>query len=673
MEQRIARQTRHIYQAVGIFTFALLLRLLHVSLFSSTVFSQNPIHDARFYHDQAVSIASGNWFGHGAFFMGPLYSYFLATMYYISGGSTLLALLIQAVLGAGTCVIVYFIGREVFSNSIGIIAALLTSLYGVLIFYDGLLLMESLTLFLNMLCLLMLLRAGHTGKSAYFLAGGLCLGASALGRPSVLVFGLAAAIVIALSYPSSLRRRVIGAIAFTVAILIMVLPVTIVNYELESDFVLVSTNGGINLYIGNGPGANGTYRILPNSNVAPGDMAGRFVAELVSGRHLTAAETSRWWWKQTTEYMRTHPWLALKNFFWKVYLFWNSYELPQLEWYSATRPYSPILRLPLMTSRLVIPLAILGIIAGARRLRSKLIVPVYLGAETLAISVFFVTGRYRTAILPVLAVYAAYGIAWLLAALRRGLWRRVLFSAVGLAVLFWLTAPARLHLDTDELKKWHNINLGLRYAETHAGLVQALALLKETATEFPEDPDTHEYYGIVLRRADRLEASVAELRAAQALRPGDPVIDFQLGKTFSEIGDDSLAEEYFLRAVSLAPFYKDAYEYLAAQYARQSRYNDALAAYVSAVKIDPTDSSLLLNLGITYGVLGMPTEAVAQLELAVRYDAANWKARYNLAVALAGVGRREDAERELETVLELHPDYEPARRLLKELSLQSPD
>ena len=526
MEPRTATRKAHIYTAVGIFSAALLVRILHIHFFHSTVFFEQLIHDERFYHEQALSIAAGNWMGHKVYFMGPLYSHFLALMYLISGGSRTFAGLIQSMLGAGTCVLAYLIGGEVFSKRVGTMAAILTCFYGVLIFYDGLLLMETLVLFLNMLCLFALIRWVNTRGLGYLVVAGVCLGASALGRASVLLFGLGTLIVISLTYPLPAKRRLAAGLVFAAAVAIVITPVTIRNYRLERDLVPISANAGLNFYIGNGPGANGTFRILTGSDVAPGDMTGRFRAEIASGRQLTSAETSLWWYRQTLEYIGTHIGLFLKNLFWKVYLFWNAYEIPQIEWYSAVREYSPILSLPLVTSRYVIPLALLGMVVGMGYLRRMPMVPVYLGAQTLAISLFFVTGRYRMTILPVLAVLASYGILWLVETICARRWTTAVLSIAGLAVLFWFTSPAHLRPDADELRRWHKINLGLRHAETASGLGRAVALLDEAATEFHTDPDAHKYYGIVLRRAGSLQSSVEELQTASRLRPNDPFIYF---------------------------------------------------------------------------------------------------------------------------------------------------
>jgi|GEM_PF-2731815 len=92
-----------------------------------------------------------------------------------------------------------------------------------------------------------------------------------------------------------------------------------------------------------------------------------------------------------------------------------------------------------------------------------------------------------------------------------------------------------------------------------------------------------------------------------------------------------------------------------------------------SVQINPTSSSLRLNLGVTYGLLGRQDDALRELDLAVRYDRSDWKARYNLAVVLVKVGRLDEARRQLKAILAAEPYNEAVRRALRELGGPAPE
>ena len=354
---------------VLIFLIAFGLRVAHLVVFRRTVLFDVPVFDEAFYHEHAQAIAAGDWGGRDAFFMGPLYSYFLGLLYIAFRGSRFLALLAQSAIGSLTCVLAYFIGRRLFSDKIGVAAAAVCSAYGILIFYDGFLLMETLVLFLNMLCVLLVVKAVEARRHALFFAAGVPLGLSALGRASVLTFVIGVAIWLYWGLGGSRRFRAACLSAFALGMLLVITPVSFRNYLTEGDLVIVSGNGGLNFYIGNGPGATGTFRMIEDQAPSPGDITGRFLAQEAEGRKLTLAEVSDWWYSEAWSYIRDKPWAFLKNWAWKIRLFWSSLEIPQLEWYEAAREGDAVLSLPLVSSRLIIPLALIGFVLSVRRFR----------------------------------------------------------------------------------------------------------------------------------------------------------------------------------------------------------------------------------------------------------------------------------------------------------------
>jgi Flp pilus assembly protein TadD len=71
------------------------------------------------------------------------------------------------------------------------------------------------------------------------------------------------------------------------------------------------------------------------------------------------------------------------------------------------------------------------------------------------------------------------------------------------------------------------------------------------------------------------------------------------------------------------------------------------------------------RLGLTWAMVGRPADAIAPLEEAVRLAPTSASIRLNYAVALYSAGRKDDARRETEKVLELDPKYDKARQFLE--------
>ena len=70
---------------LGVALLALVVRLVYVWQISQAPFFTLRIGDADAYHQWALRIASGDWFGEGAFYQAPLYPYFLAVLYSVLG------------------------------------------------------------------------------------------------------------------------------------------------------------------------------------------------------------------------------------------------------------------------------------------------------------------------------------------------------------------------------------------------------------------------------------------------------------------------------------------------------------------------------------------------------------------------------------------------------------
>ena len=108
--------------------------------------------------------------------------------------------IVQAVLGAASCGLVFLIGREAFGRVVATLAGLIAATYWTLIFFDGELLAASLSVFLGLLLIWLLLRAGRRPSWKTFGAAGLMLGLAGITRPDVLLMGPAIVVWLAIRF-----------------------------------------------------------------------------------------------------------------------------------------------------------------------------------------------------------------------------------------------------------------------------------------------------------------------------------------------------------------------------------------------------------------------------------------------------------------------------------------
>ena len=95
-----------------VFTLAIFLRVA----FLLTVENRYYFSDSLEYEDSAVQILSGQ--GFGDFKRAPLYSVWMAGRFFFTGQGNILALrLVDAVLGAFLCVVLFHIGKTVYNRS----------------------------------------------------------------------------------------------------------------------------------------------------------------------------------------------------------------------------------------------------------------------------------------------------------------------------------------------------------------------------------------------------------------------------------------------------------------------------------------------------------------------------------------------------------------------------
>jgi 4-amino-4-deoxy-L-arabinose transferase-like glycosyltransferase len=451
-----------------------------------------PSVDPRVYHEWATRIAAGDWLGDRVFFLSPLYPYALAVLYKIVGPSLYAARLVGLIAGAGSCALVYLVGKRTLGRATGAIAAYAWALYAPAIFYDGDLLVTAIQTPLNLLLALAIVRASARRTARSWALAGALLGLSALARPNVLLLGAILLPWMALALRGRLPwpRILLLAAAFAASTAALVLPATIRNYAVGRDLVLVSAQGGANFYIGNGPGATGVFRVPSDFPPTRADdpiqqeAAYRRVAEAASKRALKPSEVSDYWWRRTWSHIGDRPgrWLRLLGV--KLGLFFNAYEPGSSGDIETSRAFSRVLRAPLLTFAAVSPLALLGMALAWRR-RGADAFPLYAMVATYAASLafFFVLSHYRMPVVPFLVVFAAYAVAWIAERIRARRAAALGLAAAGLLLAVAATQPALVDETGDRFIAHYN--LGNKYRQS-ARFDEAIAEYEKSVALNPE-------------------------------------------------------------------------------------------------------------------------------------------------------------------------------------------
>ena len=508
--------------AVIVFATAFVVRLIFGRLVSNLEFLGAAGLDSRFYHDWATALAAGSTTD-GAFFMGPLYPHALSIVYRLLGTSVAAAMIFQMLLGSGTTCLAYLVGRNLFGRSTGIVTAVLVGGYGYLLFLERHVLAEPLLLFLLNLLTWLILRADPHSRRRWYPLAGLVVGLLSLGRGSYLAAAVLASIVwLIRSRRQDLRRAVTAVALVALGTALVVLPVTWRNTVRSGEFVLVSANGGINYYIGNHDGADGTFVGVPGVEFfqpgTPVDGGSIALAERRAGHPLGSSGASRYWLRAGLAWNREHPAATIGLWGRKLVMALGSYEIPQIENYDWARQGSSLLRIDGVRFGWLVALGLVGMaLAWSKVPRSRTVV-LLAGAILVSLLPFFITARYRIALAPLLAVFAAHTLLSIWKSLRAGTLRGWLLptGAVGVVlVLVNLYQPAGIQAGSEQLREY---SLGV-LAVKEQRLDAALHHFERSRQEYPDHVPTLANLGTLYAFQGRFTEAVPVFEEVLSLEP----------------------------------------------------------------------------------------------------------------------------------------------------------
>jgi 4-amino-4-deoxy-L-arabinose transferase-like glycosyltransferase len=580
--------------------------------------------DSGVYARLATDVARGDVLLRGPgpvpYFVSPLYIYFLAAVHALWGDSLLAAKVVQIALGTAAVGLVWGMTRRLFDDRAALVAGILYALTGIVSFHEILILQAALDPFLTALSLFLLAYALTPGRISLkvnregaWAAAGAAFGLLALNRPNALlcVPAIALALVTAplflLPFKENPLRTFRCAAAFLAGTAALVALPFARNLIVSGEPVLISSHGGLNFLVGNGPGANGVYRAIPGITPDIGGQSAdtKRLAEAEEGRSLSTREVSAHFARKAWAWIRSEPGAAVALFAKKVRFVLSGDEAPlnfSFPWY---RERSLALRFLFVGPGLLVPLAGAGFVlaffatSGAAR-RALLVWAIFVPAYVLAVAAFFVATRYR---LPLLVALAPLGGA-----------------AVAQLPEAWRAKGARLGA-----------------AVGAAAVLAAISLWPTGLWDGAQDEEMH----LVLWEIERGDAGA--MRHAETAAPSHPdsgLFWFRVGRSFEAAGKSDEA----ITALS-----------------RSHEIDSDRPGGASLL------SALLERRGIARVLAGDAAGARPDLEEAVRLDDTNASARVNLAVVLADAGETSRARSLARQALDLKPGYEKARALLQAL------
>lgn len=629
----------------AIFSIAFALRLIYLFQIESIPLFYNLAGDGWTYDEWARRIAAGAWLGEGVFYQAPLYPYFLAALQSLFGHNLWAIRFVQIILGALSCALVFVVGEKIFSRRAGLAAGLLLAFYAPAIFFDVLIEKSILDLFLLSALLLLLLGTDAEGRWTKWLGAGAILGLLGLSRENALVLAPVVALWIVVYFSARpLQVRTQWLAWFVAGVLLILLPVGLRNLAVGGEFKLTTSQLGPNFFIGNNGAADGTYGSV-RKTIGEAQLEGtdaKRLAERTARRSLAPGEVSDFWLDRSLDYIKNRPvdWLGLLGRKWL--LVWNAREIEDSDDFYIYRSWSGLLD-ALGTVHhfgVLAPLAALGVALTYSRWRQLWLLYAMILSLAASVAIFYVFGRYRFSLAPLLALFAGAGAAAALELYREKSWRLLATGAAialcAAVIVNWpmsnVSGPGAAgynNLSNAYLKQGkivQAINTALNaiqadpnYGVAHYNLGNLYAQQRrfeearghfETALRlYPNYADAHSNYGQLIAERGDIETGVRYFRRAIELNPALPRAHLNLGVALAKQGKLDEAVPALAQAARLSPDLPEPSYYLGSVYAAQNRYGEAVQWFRQTVRIQPDFAPAHQSLAELFTILGKPSEA----------------------------------------------------------------
>jgi tetratricopeptide (TPR) repeat protein len=490
------------------------------------------------------------------------------------------------------------------------------------------------------------------------------LGLSALARANILIF--LPVIVVWLLVVSNEPRRKAKALVLVAMTIAAILPATLHNLVAGKDFVLITSNGGVNFFIGNGEEAKGYFHPARGITFET-DPAVRSHVERLHGRDMKASEISKYWIGQSWDFIKNNPGRELALMGKKAAMFFNGYEVPQIESYGLTKTRYGTLRLLFVNFWAVVSLGLIGMFWIFKDWRRYFLLYGFVLSFAFSIILFFVTARYRIQIAPILCLFAGYALVIVLP----GALKRISKNIVPIllfAAIVAMTRPGLFALPAEDVRWREHIH--------EAGRMSALGDVEGAIEEIdmavaihPDVADSYVHRAIILKNAGRRFEAIDDYSKALKLAPNLSSVRYDFAQTLRKVKMHEPAIEEYLRAIEIDPVKTEAYNNLGITYLEIKRFGDAIRCFRKVIELDPKYTKAYNNLGSALAQTGHVEEARTVLERAIEIDPGYKNSYKNLAILYIQEKKPKEAFDYMSRYIRMEPDDEAALGVLEQLRI----
>lgn len=332
------------------------------------------------------------WSNQPAFWQDPLYPYLIAATYAIAGPDPRWVYLWQSLLGVGSVVLTFYIARRLFGETAATLAAGLALACGPLLIDEFVLLRTTCVMFAGLGIAALLMRASDSGTWWRWLTAGAATGTAMLLQSQFQVVALLSIVCIAWFGRSNWQSASRAAASFAIGAAMAMSPLFVRNLAVGLPAFTTPISGTLALMTATEYGAGTSNWHHDHAAEILVSTGGRLVPA-----YLAALRTYPDSW--------SYPLLLLD----RLLVTWHGYEAPNNHNYYQFLEYSSTLRSLPVTFALIAPLALVGLVRGAARIRQLWPLFSVIAMSQLVMLLLYTFARFRIPMVAALIPLAAFG------------------------------------------------------------------------------------------------------------------------------------------------------------------------------------------------------------------------------------------------------------------------
>ena len=514
--------------------------------------------DSLTYHLRGISVADGDYTW--LISKQSLYHAIVGAIYAVFGVKPFLVFVFQILLCSSACILLYALGKKIFSPAVGLLAAGIWAFYPVSIYYTGILARVTMVTFIDLLMIYVFTLCLEKKNFMWYALAFLTCALAISGRYNILLF-IVVFFIWALFYHYKLLKRLKSldpAIFITLGFFIPVLALVIwsQSYDVPQMTQWIA---------GNSYDSTGFY-CVPNQGVIP----------IFSKDFL------------------------LRQFH-KTFLFFNTFEAPNNFNYYLFREKIPLLQYIPLCFGIIFPFAMVGFVSAFINKKKIITVTLFVFFYSISIILFFISSRHRLPIVPLLVLMMAYGIYDLFCKFKEKRYRIISIKmAILLSImLFSIWRPQHIKDVENYFNDLHRMRFSAFYIKK-GKKIEAIQELKRAITEVPTSWAAYINLAHIYVNNGQYQKAIETYDKVISLKPDIAAVYSAKGQSLAQLSRLDEAEENLKKAISLKPRDPFFYYYLGNVLIRKKSFNKAKEAFQKALSLNSDNALAHLNLGILY-------------------------------------------------------------------------